>query len=318
MSLKHTSLDVLICTHNRRGLLKKTIYFLNNAKRPNHFSISLLVIANACTDDTIEFLENYQSHASLESLSLKWFEEAKPGKSNALNTALQHLEADIIALVDDDHRIDDEYFMAIESTMLKYPNADFFCGRIIPDWNGTEPAWVHDQGKYRIYPLPVPRFDLGQQCIQLTRKIAVPGGGNLVVKKALIEKIGEFSIDLGPVGNNLGGAEDTEWVIRAYNSGACLIYNPEITQYHYVDTARLTILYIVKKAYERSASVVRLSDEAKSFAGLLPIYLIRKVIFYFANFIFSLHNDKRRFYLVRTAATLGEMKGFILAKRDLS
>lgn len=310
------SLSILICTHNRVELLKRTIDSLNQIDRPDHYDISLFVAANACTDNTHQYLAKYQQTAKTNVLPLIWIEEPTPGKSNALNSAIPKLTADVIAMVDDDHRIDKYYLTAIAQALTQYPIADFFCGKILPDWDGSEPYWVHEQGKYRIYPLPVPRFDLGEKSINVTRKIAVPGGGNLVIKKELFSRIGNFSTQFGPVGHNLGGAEDMEWVIRAYQSGAQLQYIPEIIQYHYVESDRMTLSYVVKKAYERTSSTIRLNEAAKNFTGLFPRYLLRKLMVYFIYSLFSFSNTSRRFYLVRLAAAAGEIKGFLMVKKD--
>ncbi len=316
MSLENKTLQVLICTHNRAELLQRAIHYLNQAARPKAYKISLFVVANACTDATGQYLAQYQAAQTHEQLNLEWFSEPVPGKSNALNSAIPKLTADIIAMVDDDHRVDENYLMAISHALSQYPKADFFCGKIIPDWDGSEPHWVHEQGQYRIYPLPVPRFDLGEDAIVVTQDIAVPGGGNLVIKKELLTKIGNFSTAYGPVGHNLGGAEDIEWVIRAYKAGAQLYYIPEIVQYHYVESERMTLAYVIKKAYERSSSTIRLNDEAKNFTGLFPRYLLRKLITYFLYSLFSISNNARRFYLVRLAAAIGEIKGFLMAKPE--
>ncbi len=312
------SIQVLICTHNRLELLKRTLNYINKAKHPDNCDISLFIVANACSDGTTAFLKEYQETASANNqLPLYWLEEVKPGKSFALNLAIPKLKATFIAMVDDDHRVDENYFTAIKDAYQHYPDADFFCGKIIPDWNDNEPSWVHNNGKYRIYPLPVPRFDLGNDSIQVTREIAVPGGGNLIIKKGLLQRNGRFSTELGPVGHNLGGGEDYDWVVRAYKSGAKLYYVPKIIQFHYVDNQRLKLGYLLKKAFERSASVVRISKAAQTYSGLLfPRYLVKKTIIYLFHFIFNMNNSARRFYLVRLAASLGEMSGFIMAKKN--
>lgn len=309
------SLSILICTHDRAELLKRTIDFINTAERPDNYQLSMFVVANACTDNTVQYLKQYQQTADSTTIPIEWIEELAPGKSNALNSAIPKLKADVIAMVDDDHRIDNHYLTAIASALTAYPAADFFCGKIIPDWDGSEPHWVHEQGKYRIYPLPVPRFDLGEQAMSVTRKIAVPGGGNLVLKKELFTRIGNFSTDFGPVGHNLGGAEDIEWVIRAYQSGAHLQYIPEIIQYHYVESNRMTLAYVIKKAYERTSSTIRLDEKALNYTGLFPRYLLRKLIKYFFYSLFSISNTSRRFHLVRLAATVGEIKGFLMVEK---
>ncbi|MDF1582305.1 MAG: glycosyltransferase family A protein [Methyloprofundus sp.] len=317
MSSDLLSIQVLICTHNRVELLKRTLHFINKAKKPNHCSISLFIVANACTDKTIPFLKAYQNTAMENNhLPLTWFEEPKPGKSNALNTAIPKLEASFTAMIDDDHRVDENYFIALTNACSHYPEADFFCGKIIPDWNGSEPHWVHDQGKYRIYPLPVPRFDLGEQAIPVTRKIAVPGGGNLVIKTKLFKTIGGFSTALGPTGHNLGGGEDYDWVIRAYDAGAKLQYIPDMIQFHYVDNDRLVLGYLIKKSFERTSSVMQLSQAAQTYSGrLFPRYLLKKISIYLFHFIFSLTISAKRFYLVRLAAALGEINAFLKVRK---
>ena len=218
-------------------------------------------------------------------------------------------------MVDDDHRVDSQLFVQIFKALNKYPQADFFCGKIIPDWTGEEQDWVRDVGKYKIYPLPIPRFDLGDTPLHVTKDIAHPGGGNLVIKLNLFKRVGPFSTKLGPVGHNLEGAEDMQWVKRAYKLDAYLQYIPELIQYHYVDQDRLKLGYILKKAYARSCSTVRTRDDKKSYF-LFPKFLLRKSLNYLALSIVKPDRAARRFYLVRLSSTLGEMKGYILSNRE--
>lgn len=307
-------LTVLICTHERADLLAKTLASLNAATRPPGWAVDVLVAANACRDGTHLMLETYREQAvERGDLPLAWFAEPVPGKSNALNTALPRITSDIAAFVDDDHRVDAKYLVAICAAAEAHPEAALFCGRILPDWDGSEPPWVHDTGPYRIYPLPVPRFDQGDTPRALTPDQAVPGGGNLFVRTPWLQRIGRFATDLGPTGHDLGGSEDLDWVLRALQLGARLRYVPEMVQYHYVDTSRLTLGYMVRKAYKRTASTVRIEPQAGS-ARRVPRYLYRKIAVYAFNACTALNGARRRFFLVRTAAALGEMAGH-LAKR---
>ena len=122
---------------------------------------------------------------------------------------------------------------------------------------------MHDDGPYRIYPLPVPRYDLGDRPLASPHETATPGGGNLVLRTTLFDRVGDFSTAYGPVGRGLGGAEDHEWVLRAIAAGARVQYVPDIVQYHYVDPTRLKLDYLMRKAYERSASAVRLGGHGQ-------------------------------------------------------
>ena len=300
------TLTVLICTHNRSRLLLRTLHYLNMAQHPHGWQVDILVVTNACTDNSQESLEQYREE-NTDGLPLNWIDEPTPGKSYALNRVLPLIDSELVAFVDDDHRVDSDYLANICVAEEDYPDAGLFCGRILPDWDGSEPAWVHETGAYRIYPLPVPRFDQGDAPLLLTPEIAIPGGGNLFLRVEWLSRTGPFSTDLGPTGHDLEGSEDLDWVLRAQELGAQLQYVPSVVQYHYVDLQRLKLGYLMKKAYKRTVTTTGL--KAASGEGRVPRYLYRKLVEYMFFAMTALSTDRRRFYLVRTAAALGEMKG---------
>jgi glycosyltransferase involved in cell wall biosynthesis len=317
-------LTVLICTHNRASLLGRTLFFLNQCERPPGAKVDLLVVANACTDNTLALLDAYpavlnelleefsvespQYIGAEEPLALKALVEPAPGKSNALNRALSGIDTDLIAMVDDDHRVDRHYLVAVTEAARAHPQATMFCGRILPDWDGREPAWVHQPTPFPVYPLPVPRFDHGTKEMALGLAGPTPGGGNLVLRKGVFERVGKFSVELGPKGHNLAGSEDSDFVKRALKGEERLRYSPTMVQYHYVDTARMTLGYIMRKAYERSRTLTLVHREP---GERMPKYFFRKLANHVAGSLFSLYWPERRFHLVRAAATLGEMRGHI-------
>jgi len=298
-------LTVLICTHNRADLLERVLASLNEAIRPA-LPVRILVAANACSDDTMERMQAYQVQQSNRGwLPLRILEVPTPGKSHALNQAIPEIEDELVAFVDDDHRVDKDYLAAIERAAIRWPDAALFCGRILPDWDGTEPSWVHDAGPYRIYPLPVPRYDQGDQPREITAQDGpIPGGGNLVLRRNVFHVTGQFSTALGPQGHDLGGGEDSEFVLRAMSRGARCQYSPEILQHHYVDTERLKLGYLLRKSYQRSRSISRIHGN-----GNVPLYMWRKLAVYGLHSVFSISWAKRRFFWIRTAAAMGEVQG---------
>lgn len=307
------SLTILICTHDRAELLARTLASLNVARRPADWKVDVLVAANACKDGTHDFLERYGRESAARGwLPLQWFAAEIPGKSHALNLAMPRVVADIVAFVDDDHRVDLGFLCAIAEVATTHPDSDLFCGRILPDWDGTEPAWVHDDGPYRIYPLPVPRYDLGPVPRDIHDDGPLPGGGNLFLRTPWLARVGDFATDFGPKGHDLGGAEDLEWVRRALVLHARLRYQPEVMQHHYVDAERLRLGYLVRKAFERSASSIRLRQNVDK----VPLFTYRKAVGYLVQGVFSLSWPRTRFFLVRFAAALGEIKGYRQVVRD--
>ncbi|MCL5059543.1 MAG: sulfatase-like hydrolase/transferase [Candidatus Thermoplasmatota archaeon] len=299
------AITILICTHNRADLLERVLASINAAKRPA-MPVRILVAANACTDDTAARMRAYQAR-QVEAgwLPLRLIEVPTPGKSHALNRAIPEIETELSAFVDDDHRVDENYLVAIEQAVQAWPDAGFYCGRILPDWDGSEPAWVHDEGPYRIYPLPVPRYDQGNAPKTITAEEGpIPGGGNLVVRRPVFGLAGRFSTELGPHGHDLGGGEDSEYVLRALARGAACQYVPDMVQYHYVDTERLKLGYLLRKSFQRTRSTSRIHGN-----GRVPLYMWRKLGEYAYHSTFSLTWAKRRFFWVRTAAALGEIRG---------
>ena len=307
-----THLTVLICTHNRAELLQQAVVSLQACTRPLNLQVNILVVANACDDGSHAVLEGLANGAGAQRFPVQWVAEPTAGKSHALNKGISLLRGDWVAVVDDDHRVSNDFLVAIEKAIADYPEATMLCGRVLPDWDGREPSWVHDQGPYRIYPLPIPRQDFGGAPRELGANGPTPGGGNQIFRVDLLRRIGPFSTELGPQGHDLGGGEDTEYVLRALHLGERLWYVPQIVQYHHVDLARLTLPYLMRKAYQRSASAVRLQalhvpPPARQVG--VPLYLYRKLLGYAAGALFSLGMARRRFYLVRSAAALGEVAG---------
>ena len=300
-----TQLTVLICTHNRADLLERVLASLNATKRPA-MPVQILVAANACVDETVARMQAYQARQTeLDWLPLRLIEVPTPGKSHALNRAIPEIDTELTAFVDDDHRVDENYLVAIEQAAKTWPDAGLYCGRILPDWDGSEPAWVHDEGPYRIYPLPVPRYDQDSQPKTITPEEGpIPGGGNLVVRRSVFELAGKFSTELGPHGHDLGGGEDSEYVLRAMMRGVRCQYAPDMVQHHYVDVERLNLGYLLKKSYQRTRSTSRILGN-----GRVPLFMWRKLAEYGFHSLFALSWAKRRFYWVRTAAALGEIQG---------
>ena len=137
-----TRLTIVICTHNRSALLQRTLRSINEAEWPQDGTVEILVVANACTDDTIAVLKHHESQCHRgDSLALRWTEEPTPGKSYALNRAIPMIDDGLVAFVDDDHRIERGYLVNMFRAARRYPDATLLCGRILPDWDGSEPKW---------------------------------------------------------------------------------------------------------------------------------------------------------------------------------
>ena len=302
-------LTLVICTYNRSKLLLKTLASINNADMPAQVDLKILIIVNACADDTFEQLHSYQNRSTnTHLLPIHIIEESKAGKSYALNKALSVIEDGWIGFIDDDHRVDKQYLSSVILAINSHSDASLFCGKIIPDWTGQEPDWVHDVGSYKITPFPVPNFNLGDKVLSTLEELFIPGGGNLIVRKKVFDIVGGFSEVLGPVGHNLMGSEDSDFVLRAIKAKQELVYIPMIVQYHYVELRNLKLGYLILKSFQRNRSITLAHFPEKT---KIPKYLWVKLGQYIVGILFNFKVKPIRFYLAKAAGILGQIVGHI-------
>jgi GT2 family glycosyltransferase len=301
-------IEIIICTHNRAQLLRKTLASLGRVTIPQQCELRVVVVDNGSTDETAEMVAH--DFRTVGRARTKLVREPRLGKSYAINKGVQETSGDILVFVDDDHRVSEGFLDAVVRCVEQEPTYRCYCGRILPDWDGTEPRWVHDQERYPIRPFPIPTYDLGERHVDVKEGRFLPGAGNLIIRRQLFDQTGGFDVALGPVGHNLHGGEDIDFVLRLLRTGEPIRYIPDAIQYHYVDHARLVLKYLLKKAYLRSLASRRLVGipDGRRF-GPIPSYLLRQVGERLMKAIFTFDGNRRRHYLVRVAAGLGEIEG---------
>jgi GT2 family glycosyltransferase len=305
---------IILCTHDRATLLERALASLAATAVPEGVDVETVVVANACRDATAQVVHSWQDRGMIANLRV--LEEPRLGKSHALNRGVSEAAGDLLIFVDDDHRVARDWLANVVAAAHAAPEIPCFCGRIVPDWDGSEPSWVHDEGEYRIRPFPVPHFDLGPEPCEVTFQGFLPGGGNLFLRKTILRTVGGFDLHLGPRGHDLGGGEDVAFVVRVLRAGLPIRYVPGALQYHYADPHRLTWRYIVRKGYQRSRDL-RCSTAAppgRQVAGF-PAYLLPQLFLQIWHTAATLDTNRRRHFLVRSAATCGEIVGYRRARR---
>ncbi len=298
-------LAVVVCTYNRSASLIQTLTSLYDCGYDGREGVDVLVVANNCTDDTLARLAAFRAAHARDDLSLDWIEEPRAGKSYALNAAIAHTTHEALCFIDDDQVVENGYLARLLDGMDAYPDDAIYCGRIWPAWDGSEPAWVHTQGAYAVPIRPFPEFDLGSESLVITPRHRYPSGGNIVVRRAVFDAVGLFAVELGPTGHNLAGGEDHDFLKRAADRGFTFRYLPKVRQLHAIDAERTSTLYTLRKSFLRSrAHFLIRRDECRP-----RLYMFRKILEHLGSALFTLQSDRRFFYLVRFAASLGELAG---------
>lgn len=298
-------LSLVICTHNRRALLQKAIDSILRCDFPDG-GCEVLVIANACTDDTESYLSAVASRFSGLPVAFSYIAENNKGKSHALNTAIKRASGDVLCFMDDDQVLAKDYLVEAERALLNYPEFDIIGSKILPNWDGSEPGWVHETGPYRIPIKPVPEYDFGDEAVEVLPPMRKPGGGHICVRRTVFSRVGNFSVDYGPCGHNLIGGEDHEFLERAKQQGVRILYMPTLVQFHAVDHDRMKLGYMLRKSFTRSMAATRTSHSGSE---RFPFYLVNKLVKYSIMALVSIRSARRMFYLVKIAAVLGEWRG---------
>jgi glycosyltransferase involved in cell wall biosynthesis len=229
------SVSICICTFNRSQSLQRTLESLASQRNIKTGALEVLIVDNNCTDDTQGVVEAFR-----EKLPIRSVTERRQGLANARNRAICESRGDFLLFTDDDVRLGTGWLAAYQDALLRFPEADYFGGRILPDWGTKKPRWVGDE------PLPLISgvlvwFDRGPNTEIVSTNEQLPWGASFGIKRRLFEKLGMFRFDLGTGGSGLGRAEETEFLARARDAGAQGMYVGEAVCFHAYDPKRLTL-----------------------------------------------------------------------------
>ena len=241
-------LDVLLPTRNRAALMRQAIESLLAAPVPDGLWVNIVVIDNGSTDDTAALLEQLRIQHEPRITVVR---ERRCGKSRALNAGIRATNGDLVGMIDDDEEVDGGWFETIHRAFTSDPELDFIGGPYFPVWAEQPPKWI--PADY-LAVLGEVGTGLSQQPFGAT----FPGilkGGNAVVRRATLLRVGPYAEYLGPAGPaRLLSCEDEEMYHRLLQAGARGRYLPDLKVHHHVSASRLTPMYFRQWCFWRGVS----------------------------------------------------------------
>lgn len=240
-------LDVLVPTHNRAAQLDRCVRSVLDATPSSHLDVHVTVICNACADHTQEVVRLLQA-AYPRRISM--IVERRRGKSKALNAGIAATFGDLVGMIDDDEEVDRRW-VEVAGAAFQEGEIDFIGGPYIPVWATPPPDWLPDD-----YLAVLGAVDNGSVARPYDRQF--PGilkGGNAIVRRATLQKVGPFADHLGPGSfARLFSCEDEDMYWRLLEHGAKGQYLPDLVIYHYIAEARLSREYYRKWCFWRGVS----------------------------------------------------------------
>ncbi len=187
-------LDVIVPTYNRAHLLKLTLQSLLAAEVPAGLSVQVTVVDNNSTDQTQQTVSAFQP---LFAGKLNYLFEPKQGRSSALNAGIAATDGDLVGMVDDDEEIDISWYVCVYKAFCD-EDIDFIGGPYVPRWGGQPPSWLPTNnsgviGSIGGFPHP---FVYGSNEAMLM-------GGNAILTRSILRKVGFYSTDLGGVSSGV-------------------------------------------------------------------------------------------------------------------
>ena len=227
--------SVIVCTYNRSDYLTKVLSALNNQTfEGSRFEI--ILINNNSTDETEKVCLNFQKNTP--ELNITYFVESNKGLSYARNKGIELSNGNWIIFLDDDAEPTSEYLDNIFNFINDYPECIAAGGRIYPNYETSEPKWM----SRFLLPL-VSAIDLGNKIKKFPNN-KYPIGANMIFRKDIFDKVGNFNVDLGRKGDQLLGGEEKEIFIKLRELTDEIYYIPTAIVYHFIPSKRLKLSFI--------------------------------------------------------------------------
>jgi glycosyltransferase involved in cell wall biosynthesis len=239
-------ITLIIATYNRAAQLIAALKSVVKQDLPSD-RWECIVVNNNSKDDTKERFEAFA--AQYPALNLRLVSEQKQGLSHARNRGIAEAKSPIIAIIDDDERINSGFLRAYLDFFDTHLLVSLAGGRIIAEYPSGRPSWL---SKYTEVPIANP-IDLGDK-IRPFPAGRIPGGGNMAFRCSVVEQHGAFDPALGRVGRELIGGEESDFFERAMCGGKQCWYVPDAVMWHIIPPEKLTEEYFKRLCYHIGVS----------------------------------------------------------------
>jgi glycosyltransferase involved in cell wall biosynthesis len=257
-------LDLIIPTHNRARLLDECLKSVLRASRPTKLNVTVVVVDNNSKDNTREVVAPYLRKSDIR---FRYLFVGQPGKSAALNTALEQTDEELVGLIDDDEQLDAEWFQVAWREFSSDSAIEYIGGPCHPNWEISPPDWLPSA-----WPGVIGIVLRPERAVFSPQFNGMLMGGNTIVRRTTLQKVLPYPLELGRIGGKIRGGMDEIMYHRLLKIGALGMVVPDLIIYHWIPASRLTRRYYRKWAVGRGIGVgFQLRERGFPEPGLLGI-----------------------------------------------
>lgn len=243
-------ISVVVCTYNRASLLGDVLESLvNQSLPPTEYEV--VIVDNNSTDNTAAFVKDICHRHS----NFHYYIELQQGLSHARNRGWREAKGQYVAYTDDDCKLP-ETWLTTAKTIIHEVSPPAFGGPFYPFYDAPKPDWFKDE--YGSYSEGEQTHFLGEEHYL--------SGGNLFVKRDILELFQGFDAELGMTGKKIGLGEETELVkrIRQELGANSIYYDPNLYVYHLVSPIKYKLLYHLRRSFLTGRNVYEIFDSERS------------------------------------------------------
>ncbi|MGA7524235.1 MAG: glycosyltransferase [Acidobacteriaceae bacterium] len=243
-------ISIALCTYNRAKFLDMTLNSLIR-QQTDGIAFEIVVIDDGSTDGTFAVIEELRLATPVP---IRYFHQTNAGVGGARNRAVAEANAPWVAFIDDDEVASERWLRELYDTAIR-SGADCVGGPALMKLTG--PSAIEPVGTIRMLLGENPTMMESAQRLSLVdrlryraTRLAIPGGGNSLVRKQLFHELGGFAP------TNYG--EDLDFFRRAEGRGVRLGCAAQASVYHMTPPERLEPkrLYLLARRAGASQAVI--------------------------------------------------------------
>jgi cellulose synthase/poly-beta-1,6-N-acetylglucosamine synthase-like glycosyltransferase len=176
------------------------------------------------------------------------------GLSGARNVGVAATGSEIVVFIDDDATAHPDWLRELVAPFAD-ANVAGTGGRIEPAWPDTRPSWFPAHLDWTV-GCSIPTLP------EAGGPIRNMYGASAAFRRSALDRAGQFPTELGRVGANGAGCEETEVCIkiRQQSPGSSIMYAPKSLVAHRVTDERATIPYVLRRCLAEGRSKARLAQ----------------------------------------------------------